>query len=580
MTFVPIPKGTQDWDIPLNAALAQLDADISNVTSNSLQAASNLSDLTNVTTARSNLGLSAGTTVGAVEYNVKDYGAVGNGVADDTTALQAAINAANAAGGGTVRIPAGNYKISAALTLYSNITLLGVGDSVTQITQSVTNTHILVGDNLDYIVIRSLRLKGTGSGTGEGIALTTELAFSLFEDITVTDCGSTGIDIAQPYVTAFNKVISRFNGGAGMYLHGTTGAGTSISLNSCWMHDNASNGYSFFDMTYCAFVACAADNQTVSGKAGYLFDTCRGMSLIGCGSENNNIGVKFTGLGGHTVDGFFNYANPSGGIGFYATGSVTNVHLRGISESTPNGAATSWITTDSGTTVTVNGSTHTTANSYAANTVVDMANTAGTYVLSNSVDISKNLLVGSTTALGDNGVGVLQLATATTSPTTSPSGGITVYAEAGADLPIKFRDPSGNVRSLADGRAFSTSNETTTLTAQQASTQLVVGAQANATYIVDAVVLGNTPSGTNFTHSWTGPTGATMVWGDTTRSSQATITTVDSWSSTGADLYIMLKGILVTSGTAGNLTVTFASGTGGNTATLKANSFVRLTRIK
>lgn len=38
-------------------------------------------------------------------FNVRDYGAVGNGIANDTTAVQAAINAANGAGGGIVFFP-------------------------------------------------------------------------------------------------------------------------------------------------------------------------------------------------------------------------------------------------------------------------------------------------------------------------------------------------------------------------------------------------------------------------------------------------------------------------------------------
>lgn len=57
MTYTPIAKGTQDWDVPLNAALAQLDANISSSSGAALQAANNLSDLTNVTQARANLNL-------------------------------------------------------------------------------------------------------------------------------------------------------------------------------------------------------------------------------------------------------------------------------------------------------------------------------------------------------------------------------------------------------------------------------------------------------------------------------------------------------------------------------------------
>lgn len=48
--------------------------------------------------------------------NVKDFGAVGNGANDDTSAIQAAINSLPAQGG-TVYVPAGRYKITSTLTL-------------------------------------------------------------------------------------------------------------------------------------------------------------------------------------------------------------------------------------------------------------------------------------------------------------------------------------------------------------------------------------------------------------------------------------------------------------------------------
>lgn len=57
MTYTPIVKGTQNWDVPLNAALASLDADITSSSGAALQATNNLSDLTNVSAARANLNL-------------------------------------------------------------------------------------------------------------------------------------------------------------------------------------------------------------------------------------------------------------------------------------------------------------------------------------------------------------------------------------------------------------------------------------------------------------------------------------------------------------------------------------------
>lgn len=61
--------------------------------------------------------------------NVKDFGAVGNGVADDTAAIQAAITAAGS--GGTIIIPTGTYNVSATLNALSNQQILGAGPNAT-----------------------------------------------------------------------------------------------------------------------------------------------------------------------------------------------------------------------------------------------------------------------------------------------------------------------------------------------------------------------------------------------------------------------------------------------------------------
>ena len=45
-------------------------------------------------------------------YSVMEYGAVGNGIADDTAAVQAAIDACALAGGGVVYFPPGTYAVT------------------------------------------------------------------------------------------------------------------------------------------------------------------------------------------------------------------------------------------------------------------------------------------------------------------------------------------------------------------------------------------------------------------------------------------------------------------------------------
>jgi hypothetical protein len=71
-------------------------------------------------------------------FNVKDYGAVGNGVADDYAACQAAVNAATAAGGGggIVFFPPGTYKLSVGLTMGRHVSIRGSGQFTTTLAYS------------------------------------------------------------------------------------------------------------------------------------------------------------------------------------------------------------------------------------------------------------------------------------------------------------------------------------------------------------------------------------------------------------------------------------------------------------
>jgi len=86
---------------------------------------------------------------GAV-YNVLDYGAVGNGSTDDTVAIQAAIDAANAAGGGTVYFPAGTYKLTDTVNLKANVKLQGAGRRVTYLKQFTNSKKCLAQSNTSY----------------------------------------------------------------------------------------------------------------------------------------------------------------------------------------------------------------------------------------------------------------------------------------------------------------------------------------------------------------------------------------------------------------------------------------------
>lgn len=108
-------------------------------------------------------------------YNVKDYGAVGDGTTDDTAAINLAISAANTAGGGVVYVPQGTYLVggyvytgivgAAAIVLRDNVQLVIDG------TIKVKNSAY--GGGAFYGVIRSLDVgisnaSITGVGTIDG----------------------------------------------------------------------------------------------------------------------------------------------------------------------------------------------------------------------------------------------------------------------------------------------------------------------------------------------------------------------------------------------------------------------------
>jgi hypothetical protein len=63
--------------------------------------------------------------------NVKDFGAVGDGVTDDATAIQAAINAMASVGGGVVNLTEGTFIIGATLLMKDGVSLQGEGRAVT-----------------------------------------------------------------------------------------------------------------------------------------------------------------------------------------------------------------------------------------------------------------------------------------------------------------------------------------------------------------------------------------------------------------------------------------------------------------
>lgn len=103
--------------------------------------------------------------------SVKDYGAVGDGTTDDKSAIQAAINAVQAAGGGEVFFPEGTYLITGGITggwtgysdrdgliiTANNVTLTGAGPGSILLQDSTNQTLLAIDGSLAQIAHTSIR---------------------------------------------------------------------------------------------------------------------------------------------------------------------------------------------------------------------------------------------------------------------------------------------------------------------------------------------------------------------------------------------------------------------------------------
>lgn len=77
-------------------------------------------------------------------FNVRNYGAAGDGVTDDAAAIQSANDAAEAAGGGIVYYPPGIYRVNTQITINtSNVRHIGVGVNVSIIESNANNQACL-----------------------------------------------------------------------------------------------------------------------------------------------------------------------------------------------------------------------------------------------------------------------------------------------------------------------------------------------------------------------------------------------------------------------------------------------------
>ncbi len=135
--------------------------------------------------------------------DVRAYGATGDGVTDDTAAIQTAISAVYAAGGGIVFFPIGTYLVDEIL-VYPKITYLGVFEryfgSILKLESGASGAGVLVSSawrgnsatTSDPFIVRNLMIDGNSVAGKNGIIILNHN--TLIDNVHVTGCGNNGIE--------------------------------------------------------------------------------------------------------------------------------------------------------------------------------------------------------------------------------------------------------------------------------------------------------------------------------------------------------------------------------------------------
>jgi hypothetical protein len=164
--------------------------------------------------------------------DVRAYGAKGDGVTDDTNAIQAAINNASRLTGGIVFIPQGDYLVSRTLIISAGITLQGAGPGSTRIVAANNLSGDVIGTNLTlsptiyahWAAIKDLYVNARNQSSGEGIRLRRIAELTIIDRVEVVGACGNGITISEsstPMVLGYVSVMGngRCGNGSGIFIN-------------------------------------------------------------------------------------------------------------------------------------------------------------------------------------------------------------------------------------------------------------------------------------------------------------------------------------------------------------------------
>lgn len=217
------------------------------------------------------------------QKTIKDYvtpemfGAVGDGVTDDTTAVQNAIN------NGNVIFCKGTYAIASTITINGGKTIKGIkhnelsNDDPTFIAISAIDKMFIINGaavEIDNVLIDCNDLANYGFYTS---IIVSRLYFS---QVTVAKA-LTACYYLNSYLSIFNACMAR-RSPKGFSFNETVIDGammTSLILQDCYA-DYCDIGYIFNKVIYSSLISCACDNATTA----YSFVEAQ-INLLRCGAE-------------------------------------------------------------------------------------------------------------------------------------------------------------------------------------------------------------------------------------------------------------------------------------------------------
>ena len=190
---------------------------------------------------------SVGTNVGdklAQTVSVKDFGAVGDGVADDTAAIQAAINAMVGIGRGVVYVPPGTYRTTSTITLFGlSVSLEGSGSELCTILKAdFIGGAVLKVQNrrnsVKNLQIDSFASRISGGGTSDigvfvdpGDVGTNRVTHAVFENLFISNQPSHGfVHIGATWDCLYSRIICKDCGGHGFVFDNGSSFGYSTNL--------------------------------------------------------------------------------------------------------------------------------------------------------------------------------------------------------------------------------------------------------------------------------------------------------------------------------------------------------------